>query len=110
MTTQLIRAYVDTCVFDRAFDEEFAVPMSLFFTEVRLGRLQLIVSPVVTDEIQLAPHPVRELYQSLLDCITIVDPDERAFALQGAYLAARDRFSKVGRRCLTRCDCDGYRL
>ena len=88
MTIPSIRAYVDTCVFGGAFDEEFAVPTSQFFTEVRLGRLNLVISPVVTDEIQLAPYPVRELYQSLLDCITIVDPDENAFALQRAYLSA----------------------
>jgi len=85
---QPIRAYVDTCVFGGAFDEEYAVPTAQFFTEVRLGRVQLVISPVVTDEILLAPESVRELYQSLLGCITIVDPDERAFTLQQAYLAA----------------------
>ena len=88
MDRSSIRAYVDTCVFGGAFDEEFAVATSQFFTEVRLGRLNLIISPVVTDEIQLAPMPVRELYLSLRDCITIIDPDERAFELQRAYLAA----------------------
>jgi len=42
----------------------------------------------VADEVHLAPLPVRELYQSLRDCITIVDVDETALALQRAYLAA----------------------
>ena len=80
MITPSIRAYVDTCVFGGAFDEEFAVPTGQFFTEVRLGRLNLVVSPVVTDEIQYAPLPVRELYVSLRDCITMVDPDEAALS------------------------------
>jgi len=88
MTTQPIRAYVDTCVFGGAFDEEFAVPTSQFFNEVRLRRVQLIISPVVTDEILLAPQSVCELYFSLRDCVIIVDPDERAIALQQAYLTA----------------------
>ena len=94
MMNSTIRAYVDTCVFGGAFDEEFAVSTSQFFTEIRLGRLNLITSSVVTDEILLAPLQVRELYSSLRDYITIVDPDENAFILQRAYLAANIVSSK----------------
>ena len=88
MKNELIRAYVDTCYFGGAFDEEFAVPTTQFFTEVRLGRLRLVASSVVADEVQRAPYPVRELYESLRAFLTIEDPNEAAFVLQRAYLTA----------------------
>ena len=47
MPPMSIRVYADTSVFGGVFDEEFSAPSRAFFDEVRSGRFQLVVSPVI---------------------------------------------------------------
>lgn len=83
-----IRAYVDTCVFGGACDEEFAEITRRFFTQVKAGRFLLMVSALVEDELTDAPPEVQSIYNEMLPYATTVYPTESAVALQQNYLAA----------------------
>ena len=88
MNTAPVRIYADTSVYGGAFDEEFAQASRSFFSEVRLGRFQLLVSPVVEEELAGAPEPVSALYREMAALAeSAVSPNE-AVRLQEAYLRA----------------------
>ncbi len=89
MQTRLpIRAYVDTCIFGGACDEEFAQTTHHFFAQVKDGRFLLVVSALVEEELVEAPPDVRTVYEQLLPYATTVYPTMEALSLQRAYLAA----------------------
>jgi hypothetical protein len=50
--TSPIRAYADTSVFGGIADEEYSEASRRFFAWVRAGRIHLVVSGLVRDEIQ----------------------------------------------------------
>lgn len=83
-----IRVYADTSVYGGVFDEEFAEPSGAFFSEVRQGRFNLILSPLVGDELEDAPVRVRELFDEMRRVGKTVDVTEEAIRLQQAYLDA----------------------
>jgi hypothetical protein len=83
-----LRVYLDTCVFGGAFDQEFSSATHAFFAQVRSGRFLLVVSALVQDEVELAPLPVRELLDEMLQYGEIVYPTAEAVQLQTAYLGA----------------------
>ena len=86
---QIIRVYVDTCVFGGAFDQEFAVVTKQFFDQVKQGRFSLVISATVMAEISEAPLCVRKLFDELmLDYLTIVPVSPAARQLQQRYLDA----------------------
>ena len=60
-----IRVYADTSVYGGVFDEEFAEASRTFFDRVRGARLSLILSPIVADELEDAPAPVRALFEEV---------------------------------------------
>ncbi|MCL4550837.1 MAG: hypothetical protein M1495_19970, partial [Bacteroidetes bacterium] len=66
------RVYVDTSVFGGIFDEEFKNASSVFFDQVRKGKFIIVTSPVVIDEISLAPIEVRKLYKQLNHFIEVI--------------------------------------
>jgi predicted nucleic acid-binding protein len=82
------RAYVDASVFGGVADEEFAEDSRTFFHQVGQGRFVVVTSGLVADELAQAPSEVRELFERLLAKAVLVEVDEQALALQGAYLDA----------------------
>lgn len=82
----IIRVYADTSVFGGPFDEEFATVSSTFFDQVRSGRFMLVTSALVQEEIAPAPIQVRQLFDSLLDIVDVVQVSEEALVLRDAYL------------------------
>lgn len=83
-----IRVYADSSVYGGAFDEEFKEPTRRFFAQVRVGRLRIVVSPLVDDELGRAPSEVRELFAEMLALAEEVAGIDAAVPLQEAYLRA----------------------
>ncbi len=84
-----IRVYADTSVFGGVLDPEYAEASRTFFDQVKAGRFQLVTSPAVQAEVDLAPSTVRELFEELVPLMEILDVSEQALNLQQAYLAAQ---------------------
>jgi hypothetical protein len=81
--------YADTSVFGGCFDPPFVDGSLRFFRQVVAGRIHLLLSSVVRDELQLAPERVRNILGDLPPAsIVEVVVTERARALRDAYLAA----------------------
>jgi predicted nucleic acid-binding protein len=83
-----IRAYIDTCIFGGACDQEFTLTTRTFLTQVKDGRFSLIVSALVEEELIEAPSEVRAIYEEMLPYAVTVYPTAEALALQQAYLVA----------------------
>lgn len=84
----LVRVYADTSVFGGVFDEEFSRASRSFFEDVRAGRLALVTSAVVEDELEEAPAEVRAHFNGMLAWMERVELGEEALALRRAYIAA----------------------
>ncbi len=82
------QAYVDTSVYGGVFDEEFSDASNCFFDLVCAGKIQLVTSEVVSDEIALAPENVRDFFANQLPSATIVKVTADALTLQLAYIQA----------------------
>ena len=82
------RVYVDTSVFGGVFDEEFAVPSRAFFQMASDGRIELVVSGLVRDEIEDAPDQVVDFFRDMVQLAEIVDVTDEPLALMKAYLDA----------------------
>lgn len=54
-------AYLDTSVFGGYFDEEFSEPTVSFFERIIRDNIDLIVSEVLTSELEKAPEHMRDL-------------------------------------------------
>jgi len=86
VATQPVRVYADTSVFGGAFDEEFHEASRAFLADVRAGRLRLVTSPLVEEEIAAAPAKVRRLFSETLVVAEVAVVDENALRLRDAYL------------------------
>jgi predicted nucleic acid-binding protein len=92
-----LRVYADTSVFGGCFDPPFEEASRRFFREVRAGRVVLLVSRAVSDELEGAPPRVREFMASLPSHLLAEVPiTEDVRLLRDAYMAARI----VGRRSM----------
>lgn len=80
--------YLDTSVFGGAFDPEFEQASNAFFKQVRDGRFEVAVSPLVEDELERAPGPVNRLFDQLAPLVVRMPIAEKAYDLQRAYLEA----------------------
>ena len=87
-TATPIRVYVDTSVYGGVFDRQFAQASKIFFDKVEAGRFILVVSPVVSDEIRLAPQSVRDLFDRFRSSAEVVVITAAAVSLQAAYMRA----------------------
>ena len=84
-----LRIYVDTSVFGGCFDTEFAEQSTRFFDLVRTGRIVVLVSQVVVDELREAPPQVREVFSSLAgESLVPVDLTPETIELRDDYVAA----------------------
>lgn len=81
-----IRVYVDTSVFGGVFDDEFKKASSIFFEQVKLNLFEVFVSPIVRNEISLAPQQVQEFYDKILPLTKIIDISDEALSLRDSYL------------------------
>ncbi len=59
------RIYIDTSVFGGFFDEEFSEHTVPFFDRIKNGEFILLYSTVTQDELENAPHKVKELVKGL---------------------------------------------
>ena len=83
------RVYVDTSVFGGVFDEEFRNASFIFFDQIKKGEFSIVTSPVVIDEILLAPVEVQELYNNLQQFIEVIEISNEVLDLRDAYLSAK---------------------
>ena len=84
-----LRIYVDTSVFGGCFDAEFAAESKRFFDLVQAGRIVVLVSQVVVDELGDAPPSVRQLFHNLgSDSFVPVDLTPDIIELRDAYVTA----------------------
>ena len=84
-----MRVYADTSVFGGCFDSEFDKESRRFFELVRSGRVVLLISEVVVEELAGAPPQVREVLESLpTRSVVPVELTPEILELREAYLAA----------------------
>lgn len=83
------RVYVDTSVFGGIFDEEFKNASTVFFNQVRKGEFKIVTSPVVIDEISLAPVKVQKFYKQFDSFVEIIGITSEVLELRDAYLKAK---------------------
>ena len=83
-----IRVYADTSVYGGVFDPGIDAQSREFFAQVKAGRFQLVVSPVVLDELQEAPERVRAVYEEHLPWAEFISVSVEAVRLRDAYLRA----------------------
>ena len=93
-----IRVYADTSVYGGVFDPGIDAPRGEFFAQVKTGRFQLVVSPVVVDELQEAPERVRQVYEEHLPWAEFIDVSVEAVRLRDGYLQGRHRHAEMGHR------------
>jgi len=60
-----LRIYVDTSVIGGCFDEEFAEDSKTLLQMVTDGKIRLIVSDILADELELAPQEVQKKFGGL---------------------------------------------
>ena len=88
--TQPPRVYVDTSVFGGCFEIEFQLHSTKLFEWAGVGKLTVLVSDVVTVEIQRAPAHVQSVLRSIpTRMIEFLPLSDEVLMLRDAYLAAR---------------------
>jgi hypothetical protein len=83
-----IRFYVDTSVFGGAFDAEFKIPSLLFFEQVRRREIAIVISAIVSRELDDAPSGVRSLFDEMLGYADVIPVTPEALSLRQAYINA----------------------
>lgn len=95
MKRRILKVYADTSVYGGVFDEEFEEASKLFFKQVDMGIFELIISPIVIDEIDPAPKHVRDLFYGYANESTILDVHEEIIQLHNQYISK----GIVGKNC-----------
>lgn len=86
--TSSLRVYADTSVFGGICDVELCDGSISFFNDVRSGRISLVVSTVVLDELEGAPNRIRSFFHEMSSLIELVEIGDEAYALRKAYMQA----------------------
>lgn len=85
----MLRIYTDTSVIGGCLDEEFAKDSQRLFDMARKGRIVIVISQVVIDELAEAPQGVQDLLPSLpMSALEIAPLTPQVIALRNAYLRA----------------------
>jgi hypothetical protein len=79
---------VDTSVFGGVHDSEFAQASQEFSSRASQGRIRVVVSTAVPDELEDAPEAIRKTWEGLLPSVEVLQVTEEALTLQDAYLRA----------------------
>ncbi|MDJ0660697.1 MAG: hypothetical protein QNJ42_14595 [Crocosphaera sp.] len=69
----MIRVYTDTSVFGGVFDDEFKEETLAFFDLVKEGKFQLVISSVVSREIQPAPEKVKDFFIDIYSPLEVIN-------------------------------------
>jgi len=94
------RIYIDTSVIGGYFDTEFEFYSKLFFNKVFEGKFKVIVSDILTTELDEAPQRVWEFYNSIPNHqIEFVEETEVSIKLAEDYL----KEGVVGKTSRTDC-------
>lgn len=88
MFRKIFRVYADTSVFGGVFDDDFDEASKTFFRQIRQGRFQLVVSPIVQEEIESAPDNVRQFFDEIAELTEFAEISEEALQLRKAYTDA----------------------
>ncbi len=83
-----IRVYTDTSVFGGVFDPEFASASRAFFERARKGLVEVVISPLVPEELTKAPQNVIALFEEHRPLLSLVAVSDDADYLHEAYLQA----------------------
>ena len=84
-----LRVYVDTSVIGGCFDPEFTTESQALLQMARDGKVILVISDLLLDELATAPERVRALIGSLSEpAIEHLPPNTESVRLQQAYMAA----------------------
>ena len=87
---KVLRIYVATSVIGGCLDEEFDEDSKRFFSAVIDGKVRMLVSEVVIEEIREAPKDVQKILDSIpIECIEIIPLTIEVKELRDAYLQAR---------------------
>jgi len=82
-----MRIYVDTSVIGGCLDEEFSEESNILLDMARKGKITLIVSDVLIDELLEAPPKVQEIFNSIPDeCLERIQTGLEELTLQQRYL------------------------
>ena len=87
--TKVVRFYVDTSVFRGIRDDEFKSASTEFFSQVRAGHFTLVTSPLVQQEINLAPAVIQALFKEMIEYGELFDISDDALGLRDSYLKAK---------------------
>ena len=86
----MLRVYIDTSVVGGCLDEEFAEESLAILEMARAGKIILLLSDVLVEELAKAPDAVRSVLDTLPASSTeLVASSEDATRLRDAYLAAK---------------------
>ena len=83
-------AYLDTSVFGGYYDEEFSAPTVTFFERIIKDHIELIVSEILTSELENAPEHVRALLDLIPNSqIQLIDVNPEAEKLAKHYISEK---------------------
>ena len=57
----MIRIYIDTSVVGGCFDDEFSEESWALFEMAKTGKISLLISNILADELVIAPKPVQKV-------------------------------------------------
>lgn len=84
-----MKVYIDTSVVGGCFDDEFSEESRAFFGMARCGRISLLLSNILADELALAPERVQKVVTELpQDSFAIVTENDASRRLRDEYLKA----------------------
>src|ERR1700733_4270546 len=84
-----LRVYTDPSVIGGCHDRQFAKESRQLLKMARLGRIILLISQVVLDELADAPPEGQKTFSSLpADCLEYVELTDEVAVLRDAYLKA----------------------
>jgi len=82
-----LRVYIDTSVIGGCLDPEFAPESRALLEMARTGKVTLVVSDVLGDELEEAPPAVQKVFDSLSDdCLEYVETGPEEEALRRRYV------------------------
>lgn len=85
-----LRIYADTSVVGGCLDEEFAQESLALFAMAREGKIILLLSDILADELEPARPEVQQVLTDLPpDCFERIVSDEESVTLRDAYLKAK---------------------
>lgn len=84
-----LRIYTDTSVIGGCFDEEFAEHSNRLMDQARAGQIRLLISEVVTRELEPAPSHIKRILSDMPDgSIEVIPLHLPILTLRDAYLDA----------------------